>query len=116
MTFSHEAILASTWDKVQLYGLQLLQMISVSHGSLRLTSYTSCLFPSSKPIPHGSCSHSTDPCVTAVYTTSINKGHYPWTESKTAWICLFVEKTQINNLTIVIIHNKEKQSTRCNNY
>jgi len=37
------------------------------------------------------------------YTVSTNKGHYPLTGSKIAWICLFVEKTQINNLTIVIM-------------
>jgi hypothetical protein len=103
MTFSHEAILASTWDNVQLYGLQLLQIISVSCGTLRLTSHTSCLFPSSKWIPHDSCSHSTGPGVTAVYAVSINNGYNPWTESRTARICLFVENTQINNLTIEIM-------------
>lgn len=69
---------------------------------LRLTSHTSWLFPSSKWIPHNSCSHSTGPCFTAVYTLSINKGHYPWTEPKTAWICLFVENNT-NNLTIAVM-------------
>jgi hypothetical protein len=50
MTFTHEAILASTWDNVQLYGIQLLQMILVPCHSLSL-SHTSFLFPHQNEYP-----------------------------------------------------------------